>query len=139
MVSIGKRIQQLLKVNNVNPSQLSQEIGVQRSTFSHIINGRNKPSLELITKLKKQYPDLSFNWLLLGKGEMYESQPPQAQMDFDEKIISETSHVPNESIPLSSEDSPPTLESSTLSQPTSQSSKQVYILFPDGTFKLYDN
>ncbi|MDP4223940.1 MAG: helix-turn-helix transcriptional regulator, partial [Bacteroidota bacterium] len=49
-------------------------IGVQPSGISHILSGRNKPSLDFVLKMLERYPFISTEWLLFGKGSMY-SEP----------------------------------------------------------------
>lgn len=66
-----ERIIQFLKEENKSSAQFAEEIGVQPSGISHIISGRNNPSLEFITKMLERYNYLSTDWLLFGKGEMY--------------------------------------------------------------------
>jgi len=70
---MNDRIALLLKARNISPSQFADDMGVQRSGISHILNGRNKPSLEFIQKLIKLYPDVSMNWILFGEGPMMNS------------------------------------------------------------------
>jgi transcriptional regulator with XRE-family HTH domain len=71
------RILAFLKAENKSSSQFAEEIGVQPSGISHIISGRNKPSLDFIVKMLEKYPFLSNEWLLFGKGEMYRDQSMQ--------------------------------------------------------------
>jgi transcriptional regulator with XRE-family HTH domain len=64
------RIQLILKTKNISPSQLADQIQVQRSGVSHILSGRNKPSLDFILKVLNSYPEIDADWLLFGKGQM---------------------------------------------------------------------
>ena len=64
------RILTFLKYKNIQSSKFADEIGVQRSSISHLLSGRNKPSLEFIQKILIKYPEVNPNWLLLGQGEM---------------------------------------------------------------------
>jgi len=64
------RIQLILKSKNLSSSQFADEIQVQRSSVSHILTGRNKPSLDFISKILTSYPELNSDWLLFGKGQM---------------------------------------------------------------------
>ncbi len=64
------RIALLLKAKNITASQFADEIGVQRSNISHVLSGRNKPSLEFIQKILKRYPEINPDWILFGKGPM---------------------------------------------------------------------
>ena len=59
------RILELMKDKNLTPSQFADEIGIQRSGISHLISGRNKPSLEFIMKVLKRYPDVKAEYLLM--------------------------------------------------------------------------
>jgi len=65
------RILSFLKSENKTSAQFAEEIGVQPSGISHILSGRNKPSLDFIMKMLETYPFLSIEWLLFGKGSMY--------------------------------------------------------------------
>lgn len=65
------RIAKFLITENISPSKFADEIGVQRSSISHIIAGRNNPSLELTQKMLNRFDSINPDWLILGKGEMY--------------------------------------------------------------------
>ena len=67
------RINLILRAKNITAKQFAEEIGIQPSGMSHIMSGRNNPSLEFVNKVIRRYPEIDANWLLLGKGEMYES------------------------------------------------------------------
>ena len=69
-----ERIHEFLKRENKSSAQFAAEIGVQPSGISHILSGRNNPSLDFIIKLLTRYPFISTDWLLFGKGEMYREQ-----------------------------------------------------------------
>lgn len=63
------RILELLKEKNLTPSQFADEIGIQRSGMSHLISGRNKPSLEFVMKVLHRFQDVKPGWLLYGTDE----------------------------------------------------------------------
>jgi len=77
-----ERILQFLKSENKSSAQLAEEIGVQPSSISHILSGRNKPSLDFVTRMLEKYKFLSTEWLLFGKGNMYNQ--PEMQKLFDD-------------------------------------------------------
>jgi len=64
------RISRLIKTKKISASQFADEIGVQRSSVSHVLSGRNKPSLDFITKIIMTYPEVNSDWLLTGAGNM---------------------------------------------------------------------
>ena len=65
------RILEFLKRENKTSAQFAEDIHVQPSGISHIISGRNKPSLDFVIKMLEKYPFLSTEWLIFGKGAMY--------------------------------------------------------------------
>ena len=70
-----ERINLLLKAKNVSARQFAEEIGIQPSGMSHILSGRNNPSLDFVMKVVKRWPEVNINWLMFGKGEMYAGVP----------------------------------------------------------------
>jgi len=67
-----ERLIQLLDLEQLSPSKFADIIGVQRSSISHVISGRNKPSFDFLQKTLKAFPGLNASWLMLGEGSMYE-------------------------------------------------------------------
>jgi transcriptional regulator with XRE-family HTH domain len=65
------RIIKFLTHENITATRFADEIGVQRSSVSHILSGRNNPSFEFIQKILMRYKSLSADWLLVGTGSMY--------------------------------------------------------------------
>lgn len=130
------RILQFLKSENKSSAQFAEEIGVQPSGISHILSGRNKPSLDFVIKMLEKYKFLSTEWLLFGKGNMY-SEPSMQQL-FDETMdistnedktvkavpeLRKTSQKPSV-LPVINEDVKPSLE-------------RIVWFFDDGSFKEY--
>ena len=75
-----ERISAFIKLKNLSPSQFADEIGVQRSSISHLIAGRNKPSLEFIQKILARYQEINVQWLLTGNGPMTNDGTPQPEL-----------------------------------------------------------
>lgn len=82
-----ERLIEFLRAENKSSAQLAEEIGVQPSGISHILSGRNNPSLDFILKMLEKYPFLSTDWLLFGKGTMYKDG--QMQSLFDDGLFTE--------------------------------------------------
>ena len=72
----------------MSPAQFADVINVQRSSISHLISGRNKPSLEFIQKILKTFPEIDSDWLLFGKGEMNTTQKGESGSANIEKLPS---------------------------------------------------
>ena len=60
------RLEQLMENHQLNAASFSEKIGVQRSSLSHILSRRNKPSLDFILKIQAQFDEVDFDWLLVG-------------------------------------------------------------------------
>ncbi len=72
-MNINDRFTKILEYSGFTASEFADEIDVQRSSISHIISGRNKPSLEFIVKIKNRFPEISWDWIILGQGEMLQN------------------------------------------------------------------
>ena len=62
------RLKNWMESEGLKSSALADYIGVNRATISHILSGRNKPSIDFFQKLLSTYPDLNSNWLITGIG-----------------------------------------------------------------------
>lgn len=83
-MSLNERISKVIDYSNLTPSEFADEIDVQRSSISHITSGRNKPSLEFIIKIKSRFPELLWDWLVTGEGEMLKSELPEIELVKDQ-------------------------------------------------------
>ncbi|MCT2564283.1 helix-turn-helix transcriptional regulator [Chryseobacterium herbae] len=84
-MSLNERISKVIEYSNLSPSEFADEIDVQRSSISHITSGRNKPSLEFIIKIKSSFPEILWDWLVNGEGEMLKSELPEVELSAEEK------------------------------------------------------
>lgn len=64
----SKRLEKIIKFHDETASSFAEKVGVQRSSISHILSGRNKPSLDFVMKVLDAFPDVELYWLLNGKG-----------------------------------------------------------------------
>ena len=65
-----ERILQIMAHEQLGQAQFAAAIGIQRAGVSHILSGRNKPSLEVVQKILTRFPKLNPDWLLTGQGEL---------------------------------------------------------------------
>lgn len=94
----AERIKKILEHHTLTASLFADKIGVQRSSISHILSGRNKPSLDFILKITGEFPDVDIYWLLNGKGsfpkvieEISKNAPPLPLSDASRTAASEAS------------------------------------------------
>lgn len=64
------RLKEILDYFRLSPSKLADDISINRSRLSHILNGRNNPTLEVVQGILNKYKDINPDWLLFGQGTM---------------------------------------------------------------------
>lgn len=130
MKGIVKRITQILEEQQLNSSAFADTIGVQRSSISHVLSGRNKPSLDFILKTVRAFPAYSTDWLLFGKS----SESPVTYLE----PVEQASPSTNQDIAFT--DKPTREESPTVPNSTSNSQAEIdkiVLLYKDGRFAEY--
>lgn len=106
-----ERIELLMKCYDLTPSQFADRTGIQRASVSHIISGRNKPSLEVMQKIYDAFPELDIRWLMTGNGE----EPVSKGADNEESVVEENTLF---SQPVQSEKSTPQMQTAALQSQT---------------------
>jgi len=67
------RIKKWIESKELKSSSFADKIGVNRATISHVLSGRNKPSIDFLDKMIRAFPDLNSNWIVSGDGLMHKS------------------------------------------------------------------
>lgn len=62
------RIAHIIRAKNLTAAEFAFQLGIQPSNVSHLLAGRNNPSLDLVRKLKDTFPEYSLDWIVMGKG-----------------------------------------------------------------------
>lgn len=73
MENICNRIKEIINSKGVTTARFAEIIGVKQSTLSHTLNGRNKPSLDILMSISAAFPEISLDWLTKSKGQMFDS------------------------------------------------------------------
>lgn len=68
------RIKQIMDTENMTPARFADTLQIGRAVISHILNGRNNPSLDVITRILSKMPQINSDWLLTGTGSMYKGE-----------------------------------------------------------------
>lgn len=69
-----KRLENIFEYYTLSASGFADKIGVQRSSLSHLLSGRNKPSLDFILKITEVFPEVDLYWILNGEGNFPKSE-----------------------------------------------------------------
>ena len=150
-----EKLQLLMNAENLTGSKLAEYLGIQPSSISHILGGRNKPSLDFVQKILQRYPRINPDWLLLDSDEMYraDSSPASsvatsAELQFSESpsmaesaTQAEPSAAENHSSPADHTTQAPSNVVDTIAPlvaPHSRGVKRIIVMFDDHTFESYE-
>ena len=117
-----ERFRYLMKINQLSPSSFADEIGVQRSSVSHVLSGRNKPSMEFIQKILERFPKVDAAWLISGAKD---GKMPQ---DLPEKIGKPT---------FEEQSAPEEPQRNPISQTAEKKISKIVIFYEDSTFEEF--
>jgi transcriptional regulator with XRE-family HTH domain len=106
-----KRLQKIIDFYSLSAASFADKIGVQRSSISHILSGRNRPSLEFVMKVLSSFPEVNLYWLLNGTGTF----PSQNESNFQDNIKTSASELMRKEI------------------------DRIVVFYKDGSFKNYEN
>ena len=138
-----ERIIKIMECERMGQAQFASAIGIQRAAMSHIISGRNNPSLDVMTKILHRYPQINPDWLLLGKGEMLRDNTPAMEpADNIAKIPPQIQVVPEGHQELPFQESRKELDNSekTWAVSVEKSSKtvsKIMVFYSDNTYDTF--
>ena len=128
--NFSKRLQKILDFYGVTATSFSEKIAFNRSTISHLLSGRNKPSLEFVMKVLQTYPEVDLYWLLYGKGSF---PTPLNKVNTQIKATSKQNTLPG----VEAENS--IFENMVLKNSNTSAIERIILCYKDGTFKQYNN
>ncbi|MDA9246992.1 helix-turn-helix domain-containing protein [Flavobacteriaceae bacterium] len=128
--NFSKRLQKILDFYGVTATSFSEKIAFNRSTISHLLSGRNKPSLEFVMKVLQTYPEVDLYWLLYGKGSF---PTPLNKVNTQIKATSKQNTLPG----VEAENS--VFENMALKNQNTSAIERIILCYKDGTFKQYNN
>lgn len=118
-----KRLQKVIHYYGESASSFAEKVGVQRSSISHILSGRNKPSLDFVLKVLSSYPEVELYWLMNGKGEFPKKEKKEPSISTSESTIQSTPK--SENLP-------------SISKTDDKAIERIVIFYKDGTFKNFE-
>jgi len=143
-------LQELITRLNVTATQFAENIGVQRSSISHFLSGRNNPSLDVLRKILMAYPQINAQWLISGEGDMMKSDVSspnisiEAPSPIENNLFSPVEDESPEPYGVRyQEDLPDNINEKEKKRSTEKHSaslskvERVLIFYPNGTFREY--
>lgn len=123
----GKRLQKIIEFYGLSATIFAEKLEVNRSTISHLLSGRNKPSLDFVLKVLHHFPEVELYWLLNGKG-IFPSKNQSNKLTtptFDKSLNTKKTTISSQHINTNSLDD--------------DEIDKIVIFYKNGTFKAYKN
>lgn len=139
---IKDRIAHILRAKNLTATQFAEMMQIQPSNVSHLLSGRNKPSLDFLIKLKATFPEYSFDWIILGRKPITNSDPMiQHDNGYSDRVKEDKN--PNYNLFDNQEiekiDKLNMTDSDNIDTNTNAKElKQIIYVFDDHTFEIFD-
>lgn len=130
--AFAERLQKVLDYYGLSASAFADEIDFNRSSISHLLSGRNKPSLDFVVKVLDKFPEVKLYWLLNGKGTF-----PDNTEDTEKTIQENTAQKTPQPTPLP--DDIPLKEDTLPQKETDNTIERIVFFYKDGTYKVFEN
>ncbi len=114
MKDIAERIRKLMEDKGLTPTEFAKAIGENPSKISHLLSGRNNPSLALLSKIQSSFTNVNLHFLITGE-------------------TIENKEVEN----LQNEKSKMKIPKPLLENPDPKAVEHITFFYQDGTFKTY--
>jgi transcriptional regulator with XRE-family HTH domain len=144
-----ERIKKIMDNENLTPARFADKLQINRAVVSHILNGRNNPSLDVVMKILSEMDYINSDWLINGTGSMYRdgyvsTETENEQGLFDESAINtdkdpglseylKEKHVQQSGLPLKSVGQ----QQLTSSNERNKKIKEIIIYYTDNTFETF--
>jgi transcriptional regulator with XRE-family HTH domain len=125
-----ERLERLFQYYGLNASAFADKIQVQRSSISHLLSGRNKPSLEFVLKVVKNFPEVNLYWLLNGKGSFPSEDVSKDAPDYP--MDNQEDHSSSDPAAVSN------LQTHREIQKSGKSIERIVLFYSDGSFESFD-
>ncbi len=126
-MNFTERLKLIMDYYGLSATALADSISIQRSSISHLLSGRNKPSLDFVMKLLDKYPEVELYWLLKGEGTF-------------PKIVTNTNSTPTLFDTNTNDTNTVEKQLNTTNQSNThngQEIEKIVIFYKNGTFKSY--
>lgn len=129
MENLAQRLQKIISYYGLNAGAFAQQMEIQKSSISHLLSGRNKPSFLFLNKLSKNFPEINIKWFITGTGNMIENKNVKKEIEIPQKNSNKGTKINqfeenNKSINTTKENELP---------------QQLIMVFDDDTFKILNN
>ena len=126
-----ERINKIIESEGLSKNEFALKLNVQRSNITHILDGRNRPSLDFIEKLIKAFPSISTDWLINGTGRMYKhAVSPSLFPETEDNVAKNDVEIKKTPYPVKNTE--------TFTTPKAKEIEKILIIYKDKTFEEYN-
>tara|TARA_B100000575_G_C22998270_1_gene575319 strand:+ start:440 stop:865 length:426 start_codon:yes stop_codon:yes gene_type:complete len=134
IIAIVERIEEIRSNHQLSAAAFASKIGVQRSAMSHILSGRNKPSLDFLIKVYEAFDEVALDWLVLGTSTPTDKINKTYQFD---SIKVENEHQQTSTIAYPKSEKIKPQKQPLISTEESASPKEIIYLYGNGSFERF--
>lgn len=127
------RIKTIMKMHNLNAASFADKIGVQRANMSHVLTGRNKPSLDFVERILVSFPKVNAAWLVTGRVNSNEEESAQKETNRNQENID----LKDETIKVNIEKAENTIKKHEEDSSNSRKIVKIITFYEDFTFDEY--
>lgn len=131
------RIAHIMRSKNLKATDFAALLGIQPSGVSHILAGRNKPSLDFVKKIKETFPEYNLDWIIFGTGPMTTSEPFKEAFQESQKEASSNMDLFSLNQYNDEENVLPPTVSSVEDDVLQNGIKSIVFFYDDGTFETF--
>lgn len=128
-----RRLHKIMEYHDLSAASFADRIDVGRSSISHLLSGRNKPSLDFVMKIVNAFPDVELYWLLNGKGS-FPKKEEKASPPIPSKQVSTTPPKPQDLF-----SNPENIGNVMNSAENRKEIRRIVLFYNDGTFEAFEN
>lgn len=135
MNAINERVKFILDHYNLTAGAFAEKLGIQKSSVSHLLSGRNKPSFQFLSKLVKAFPEINLNWFITGDGDIF-NKPEQNIEYANLKDFEKQPEIPKNS---TTEEEPVKIVPKKLANESDSNAnavENIIMVYTDDTFKI---
>ena len=128
MTNVSERIKSILTHYGINSGEFATKLNIQKSSVSHLLSGRNRPSFVFLSKFVRVFPEIDIRWLLTGEGDMLINSIDKTVADKPNDIevqIKQKKETPLQNV-LSSDNA------------TDVQIKSIIVIYDDDKFKILE-
>jgi len=131
------RLQRLMEYNELSASALADHLGVPRSSISHLLSERNKPSLDFVLRIIDKYPEVDLYWLLYGDGN-FPKEEKKEKLGNTTLINTEIPFPNMDEISSKKRENKEIIKASTPDKITKRIQKIIFF-YTDKSFEIFEN